>query len=91
MINRVLLAERILLQTLGFDLQLVHPYKICLDKIKDTLRCNSLHIQWSQLMLTFFNINEWLQPSLWRNYTAQYFLPFFQYTYLLKPVKDSIK
>lgn len=42
MSNRVLLAERILLQTLGFDLQLIHPYKICLDKIKDTLRCKSL-------------------------------------------------
>ena len=37
--DRILSAERILLQTLGFDLLLVHPYKLCLDKIKDTLRC----------------------------------------------------
>jgi hypothetical protein len=50
MSNRVLLAERILLQTLGFDLQLVHPYKICLDKIKDTLRCKSVHILCPLLM-----------------------------------------
>ena len=37
--NKTLLAERILLNTLGFDLQLVHPYRACLDKIKDALRC----------------------------------------------------
>jgi hypothetical protein len=37
--NKILLAERILLQTLCFDLQLVHPYRACLDKIKDKLKC----------------------------------------------------
>ena len=39
--NKILLAERILLQTLGFDLQLTHPYRACLDKIKDSLRRKS--------------------------------------------------
>ena len=39
--NKILLAERILLQTLGFDLQLIHPYRACLDKIKDTLKCKN--------------------------------------------------
>ena len=40
--NKTLLAERILLNTLGFDLQLVHPYRACLDKIKDALRCTCI-------------------------------------------------
>lgn len=30
--NKILLAERILLQTLCFDMQLVHPYRACLDR-----------------------------------------------------------
>ena len=42
--NKTLLAERILLNTLGFDLQLVHPYRACLDKIKDALRCTYIVI-----------------------------------------------
>lgn len=32
--NTILLAERVLLQTLCFDLQIVHPYKACLDKAR---------------------------------------------------------
>lgn len=32
--NKVLLAERILLHTLCFDLQITHPYKFCIEKVK---------------------------------------------------------
>jgi hypothetical protein len=35
----ILLAERILLQTLCFDLQIVHPYKACLEKIRLKFKC----------------------------------------------------
>ena len=36
--NKILLAERILLQTLCFDLQLVHPYRTCVDKMNEKLK-----------------------------------------------------
>mmetsp|Transcript_10620 Transcript_10620/g.10263 ORF Transcript_10620/g.10263 Transcript_10620/m.10263 type:complete len:247 (-) Transcript_10620:385-1125(-) len=36
--NRILLSERLVLQTLCFDLQIIHPYKLALDKIKDKLK-----------------------------------------------------
>ena len=52
--NKILLAERILLQTLGFDLQLIHPYRACLDKIKDSLRCKNFCINSYHMYFIFF-------------------------------------
>jgi len=36
--NKILLAERILLQTLCFDLQIAHPYRAILQKSRDKLK-----------------------------------------------------
>jgi hypothetical protein len=35
MIKRVLVAERILLNTLGFELNVVHPLELCRMKLKE--------------------------------------------------------
>lgn len=53
MLNKLLLAERILMQTLCFDLQLIHPYKICLDKIKDKLKCTYFFYFYLYLLFVF--------------------------------------
>ena len=56
--NKILLAERILLQTLCFDLQLVHPYRACLDKIRDKLKPyipDECRKEFHQLTINFVN------------------------------------
>ena len=64
--NKTLLAERILLNTLGFDLQLVHPYRTCLDKIKDALRCTYMVIcDYFYLFLFFLSLSFWIFYSYW--------------------------
>jgi hypothetical protein len=40
--NKIKLAERILLPTLRFDLEIFHPYKLCGGAIKSKLTCEFL-------------------------------------------------
>ena len=53
--NKILLAERILLQTLCFDLQLVHPYRTCVEKMNEKLkRKNQIYLRFFLIYLLFF-------------------------------------
>ena len=53
--NKILLAERILLQTLCFDLQLVHPYRTCVENMNEKLkRKNQIYLRFFLIYLLFF-------------------------------------
>ena len=40
MLNKVLIAERVILQTLAFDLRIVHPIEKLFEKWKRTISVN---------------------------------------------------
>ena len=58
--NKILLAERILLQTLCFDLQIAHPYRAILEKIRDKLKRECVSSRCS--LSSFFFAQFWPLP-----------------------------
>eukprot|EP00597_Dinobryon_sp_UTEXLB2267_P006808 CAMPEP_0170096614 /NCGR_PEP_ID=MMETSP0019_2-20121128/28703_1 /TAXON_ID=98059 /ORGANISM="Dinobryon sp., Strain UTEXLB2267" /LENGTH=454 /DNA_ID=CAMNT_0010318663 /DNA_START=199 /DNA_END=1563 /DNA_ORIENTATION=+ len=90
----VLICERILLQTLNFDLNILHPYSICIGKIKE-LRNNFVDTSTREMMMqTCFNfVNDSYRTPVCLLYTpthialSAFFLATIQLS--LKPTSSS--